>query len=139
MGKEDGKKIILLVDDDEIQRDIVKDLLDEEYEVYTAKSGNDAFVYLYDEYLVPDLILLDILMPGMDGWEVFNRIKTISDLQSVPIAFLTTMSEELIEKQAFEIGANDFITKSNDKDKLLERIKKIFQLRESEKEKELNR
>jgi putative two-component system response regulator len=132
MGKTGEKKNILLVDDDEIQREIIKDRLDEEYEVYSANSGNDAFVYLHDNYLVPDLILLDILMPGMDGWEVFDRIKTISDLQNVPIAFLTTVTEPTVERRAFSIGANDFITKSNDKERLMERVRKIFLLRESE-------
>jgi DNA-binding response OmpR family regulator len=121
------KKKILMVDDDEIQHVIANNILKDEYEVYKAKSGNEALKYLCTNGFVPNLVLLDILMPEMDGWEVFNRIKAISLLKSVPIAFLTAVSETNDEKRAFELGADDFITKPYDKDSLLSRIKKILE------------
>jgi putative two-component system response regulator len=123
MDKE--KKKILLVDDDEIQNEIAKNMLDDEYEIFMAKSGKDALNYLYDGSFAPQLILLDILMPEMDGWEVFNRIRAISLLKNVPIIFITSLNTTEEEKRAFDIGANDFIRKPLSRDDLMERIKKI--------------
>jgi CheY-like chemotaxis protein len=121
------KKKILLVDDDEIQHVIASNILQDEYEVYKAKSGNEALKYLCTNGFVPSLVLLDILMPEMDGWEVFNRIKAISLLKNVPVVFLTAVSETTEEKRAFALGADDFITKPYEKETLLGRIKKILE------------
>jgi putative two-component system response regulator len=121
------KKKILLVDDDEIQHVIANNILQDEYEIFKAKSGNEALKYLCTNGFVPNLVLLDILMPEMDGWEVFNRIKAISLLKNVPVAFLTAVSETTEEKRAFDLGADDFITKPYEKDVLLGRIKKILE------------
>jgi CheY-like chemotaxis protein len=123
---EEEKKKILLIDDDEIQHQITESMLNDEYEVFKAKSGNDALNYLYKGSFVPHLILLDILMPEMDGWEVFNRIKALSLLKNVPIVFVTSVNTTEEEKRAYEIGAADFITKPFTRDDLLERIKKIM-------------
>jgi PleD family two-component response regulator len=120
------KKKILLVDDDEIQREIIEHMLNDEYDVIKARSGNDALNHLYHNDFIPNLILLDILMPDMDGWEVFTRIRAISLLKNVPIAFLTTIDESDAEKKAYEIGAIDFIRKSNDKEALIARVKNII-------------
>jgi len=121
----DEKKKILYVDDDEIHHMIAESMLSDKYEVCKAKSGKEALNYLYNSGFVPSLVLLDILMPEMDGWEVFNRIKAISLLKNVPIIFLT--SEKDGEKRAHDIGADDFITKPYEKDKLLERIEKTLE------------
>jgi CheY-like chemotaxis protein len=77
MDNINGKKKILLVDDDEIQLSITKAILENDYEIIQTQSGKEALGYLY-KGLVPDLILLDIIMPEMDGWETFNRIKSVS-------------------------------------------------------------
>jgi len=121
------KKKILFVDDDAIQHAIAENMLKDEYDVFKAKSGNEALQYLYSSEFAPDLILLDILMPDMDGWEVFNRIRGISLLKKVPIAFLTALTESSDEKRAFEIGADDFIKKPYEKEELLSRIKTILE------------
>jgi putative two-component system response regulator len=123
---EDEKKKILLIDDDEIQHKIVDNMLSDDYNLFKAKSGNDALSYLYDGSFVPNLILLDILMPEMDGWEVFNRIKALSLLKNVPIVFVTSINTTEEEKRAHEIGAADFITKPFTEKDLLERIKKVM-------------
>jgi len=122
----DEKKKILLIDDDIIQHNIVDNMLREDYEIFMAKSGNDALRYLYDGSFTPNLILLDILMPEMDGWEVFNRIKALSLLKNVPIVFLTAVNTTAEEKRAYEIGAADFITKPYVKEDLLGRISKVI-------------
>ena len=120
------KKKILFVDDDEIQHSIAENMLKAEYDVFKAKSGDEALQYLYSSEFTPNLILLDIMMPDMDGWEVFNRIRGISLLKKVPIAFLTAVTEASDEKRAFEIGADDFIKKPYEKEDLLARIKAIL-------------
>jgi len=126
MGNLDEKKKILLVDDDEIEHDIAKNILSDKYEVYTAKSGKEALNYLYNSGFIPSLVLLDILMPEMDGWDLFNRIKAISFLKNVPIVFLTSMNKAEGEKRAHDVGADDFITKPYESDKLLGRIEEIL-------------
>ena len=119
------KKRVLLVDDDEFYLSIVADILKNNYEVYTAKSGKDAMGYLHNG-VVPDLILLDILMPDLDGWEIFIRIRAMNSLQDVPIVFLTPIVESAEVKHAQELGAVDYITKPYKIDGLLNRIEKIL-------------
>ena len=120
-----GAKKILVIDDDETLLTIAKNMLKNDYEVILSRSGKDA-LELFFHGTIPDLVLLDILMPDMDGWETFNRLKAITLLQDVPIAFLTSKSGELEEKRAYEIGAADFITKPFNKLDLLDRIKNIL-------------
>jgi len=123
---DNGKKKILLIDDDETQHQIAENMLNAEYEVIKVKSGKDALKYLYDGNFIPCLILLDILMPEMDGWEVFSRVKAVSLLKSVPIIFVTAVNASTEEKRAFDIGAADFIKKPYDKEDLLSRINKVI-------------
>ena len=120
------KKKILLVDDDKISLSMVKNLLKEEYEIMTASSGNEALAY-YLKGQYPNLVLLDILMPNMNGWETYNRLKALSFLKDIPIAFLTSVDEEAQKYHAGEIGAVDFIAKPWDNEDLLERVKKILE------------
>ena len=127
-GGNKEKKKLLLVDDNLIQLSIVEILLRKNYEVTTAKSGKEALDYLL-QGLVPDLILLDILMPNMDGWEAFGRIKAISLLHNVPIVFLSAINEKAEIDRAFEMGAADFITKPFNGKEFLERIKKAIKKR----------
>jgi len=121
----DKQKKILLVDDDEIHLSMLENILKEKYEVITAKSGKDALEYLL-KGVVPNLILLDILMPNLDGWETFNKLRAISFLQDVPIVFLTSVVESTEVERAHEIGAADYITKPYDRNDLLNRIEKIL-------------
>jgi putative two-component system response regulator len=122
----DDKKKILVIDDDEVHILTAKSMLKNEYDIFSAKSGKEALDYLI-QGLVPNLLLLDILMPEMDGWETFNRIKAISRLKNVPIAFLTSVTETGEEKRAFDIGADDYIKKPYDQTDLLKRVKVIME------------
>jgi CheY-like chemotaxis protein len=121
----DEIKKIFLVDDDEIHLSMLENMLKNKYEVVTAKSGKDALEYLL-KGAVPNLILLDILMPNLDGWETFNRLRAISFLKDVPIVFLTSVTESAEVEHAQEIGAADYITKPYKKDDLLGRVEKIL-------------
>jgi putative two-component system response regulator len=120
------KKNILLVDDDEVQHQIAANMLSDTYNITKPKSGKEALAQLCRSDYTPDLVLLDILMPDMDGWEVFNQIKGLSLLKNIKIAFLTSVSEMEEEKKAFSIGAVDFIKKPYVKEDMLERIEKIL-------------
>jgi CheY-like chemotaxis protein len=122
-----GKAKILLVDDDALQRDIFKEMLSGDYDVTTLKSGSEAIEHLGNNDNIPALILLDIFMPGMDGWEVFDKINEISVVKNVPIAFLTITTEKTAEIRALEMGAAAFITKSNNPQAILAKIKNILE------------
>jgi methyl-accepting chemotaxis protein len=120
----DEKNKILVVDDDVIHLEMVKTVLQDEYDVSTAKSGKEAMGLFY-QGLVPQLILLDLIMPDMDGWHTYNRIKAIGGLYDTPIAFFTASNDPEDIKHAHEMGAVDFIKKPYEKDDLLNRIGKI--------------
>jgi methyl-accepting chemotaxis protein len=119
------KQKILMVDDDVIHLEMVKSVLQDEYDVSTAQSGKEALGLFY-QGLVPQLILLDLVMPGMDGWDTYSRIKAISNLHDTPIAFFTVSSDPKDIQHAKEMGAVDYIKKPYDKDDLLRRVGKII-------------
>lgn len=125
MENNDMKKI-LIVDDNEVHLVIAENILKGKYNVTTAKSGKDALILLSKGH-VPSLILLDVLMPEMDGWETFNKIKGISLLRNVPIAFLTSLDGVREKLYASRIGAADLITKPYDGEELLKRIDKMLE------------
>jgi len=122
-GNEKNK--ILIVDDDNIHLDMVRTVLDNEYEVLTAVSGKEALGLLY-QGLVPELILLDLIMPEMDGWNTYDRIKALGDIHDTPIAIFTASSDPKDIKQAKDMGAVDYIKKPFDKDDLLSRVKSLL-------------
>jgi CheY-like chemotaxis protein len=117
---------ILLVDDSQVHLIIAENILKEIYKVTTANSGKEA-LNLLSKGFKPNLILLDVLMPDMDGWEVYNKIKGITTLQSVPIAFLTSLDGEKEKLYASRIGAADLITKPYERNELLSRVEKILE------------
>ena len=120
------KKKIIVVDDDEIHLTALEFILQNEYEVYKMKSGNEVLSYLINAKLVPDLILLDILMPNIDGWEVLKRIKAISFLRKIPVVYITSIDEEDKKERAYEMGISDYITKPYDMAVLQKKIKDII-------------
>jgi putative two-component system response regulator len=109
------KNKLLIVDDEKSNLKLLSHILGAEYAVFTASGGASALEKAKE-----------LLMPDMDGWEVFNRLKGISLLQCVPIAFLTAINEPAKERHAFEIGAVDFITKPFEVDILSQRIESIL-------------
>jgi methyl-accepting chemotaxis protein len=121
----DEKKKILMVDDDEIHLEMVESVLQNDYDIKSVKSGKEAMGLFY-QGLVPNLILLDLIMPDMDGWNTYTRIKAISNLHDIPIAFFTVSDDPKDIQHAHEIGAVDYIKKPYDKDDLINRIGKIL-------------
>jgi len=119
------KKTILMIDDDEVHLSIAENMLSGKYEIYTEKSGKAALDRLSDGF-IPDLIFLDVIMPGMDGWEVYRRIREINYLANVPVAFFTSLSEKIDIMHAHDIGAVDFLMKPFDKEDLLKRVSSML-------------
>ena len=105
-----GKKTILVVDDAKENINILGELLKEDYNVRAAINGEKALVIAASENK-PDLILLDVVMPGMDGHEVCKRLKADITTKDIPIIFITGKSDEKDELKGFEIGAVDYVTK----------------------------
>jgi methyl-accepting chemotaxis protein len=119
------KQKILVVDDDVMHLKMVETGLLNDYDVSTAKSGKEALALFY-QGLVPQLILLDLIMPEMDGWATYVKIKAISGLYGTPIAFFTVSSDPKDIEHAHEMGAVDYIKKPINKDDLLNRVGKIL-------------
>jgi len=122
----EANKKLLIVDDNEVHLVIAENILKGKYDVTTAKSGKEALTLL-SKGLIPNLILLDVLMPEMDGWETYNKIKGISLLRNVPIAFLTSLDGVREKLYASRIGAADLITKPYEGDELISRIEKMLE------------
>ncbi len=116
---------ILLADDDDLLRDLVKDVLEEEgYIVYEAGDGDTA-IDIFWEHQDISLAVLDIMMPGSDGMEVLKEIRNKSDM---PVIMLTALGDSASELQALKSGANDYVNKPFHYDILVERIKNLLKL-----------
>ena len=100
---------VLVVDDTEANIDILVETLGSDYDISVAMDGEDALEMVSED--PPDLILLDIMMPGMDGYEVCKRLKADENTKKIPIIFLTAMTEEQDEARGLALGAVDYVTK----------------------------
>ena len=103
------KETILIVDDERLNLNVLVNLL-EDYDTLVAKTGEQALKRVRIKP-TPDLILLDIMMPGMDGYQVLQRLQADEDLRSIPVIFITAMGEINDETKGLELGAVDYITK----------------------------
>ena len=101
---------ILIVDDEPINVKVLVDLLRDRYALVVAKDGPQALSRL-DGDVLPDLVLLDVMMPGMDGLEVCRRIKAEPRTGELPVIFVTALGQAHDEAQGFACGAVDYITK----------------------------
>ncbi|MFW1676907.1 EAL domain-containing protein [Pontibacter sp. JAM-7] len=100
---------VLLVDDEPVNLRLLVEALKEDYDIRIANSGESALALL-DE-IRPDLILLDVMMPGMDGFELCRRIKARPEMDAVPVIFITALSDPTSEESGFNLGATDYIYK----------------------------
>jgi len=104
------KQSILVVDDSEFHRKYLMDILSSQYEVRGAKNGREA-IEIACSNESPDVIILDIVMPELDGYEVCKRLKSIDMTKEIPIIFITGKMDEADEILGFELGAVDYISK----------------------------
>ncbi|MDD3660788.1 MAG: response regulator [Lachnospiraceae bacterium] len=124
---------ILVIDDDKIQLNQAGEMLRTKYEVFLVKSAEAGMKILMKKEK-PDMILLDISMPEMDGFEAIQKIKQIEDCEEIPVIFLTAMDGSSSEIKGLELGAVDYVTKPFVKEILLLRIAKHLAVREKSKE-----
>ena len=118
-------KKILVVDDNMDMVDLLKSILEiEGYDVIEAFNGKEALDKSKQQK--PDYIILDIMMPVMDGWEACKKLKGCQKTLHIPIAILTARINPEDKKKAFQLGAEDYLTKPFDPDELLQRIKETL-------------
>jgi CheY-like chemotaxis protein len=103
------KPCVVIVEDVSENLRILVELLKTDYRVIPVKDGETALTKIAPPF--PDLVLLDIVMPGLDGYEVCRRLKENSKTRHIPVIFITAISEVMDKAKAFEIGAVDYITK----------------------------
>lgn len=129
MSIDDIKKgVILIVDDNPTNLEILFDFLaDYEFTVLVAEDGESAIARA--EYAPPDLILLDILMPGIDGYETCRRLKANELTKDIPIIFMTALSDTVDKVKGLTLGAVDYITKPLQHEEILARIELHLKLR----------
>lgn len=107
------EKRIMIIEDDSFVLDIYQTKISKEgFDVITAVDGLDAITKL-EKGDIPNLILLDIVMPKMNGLEVLKRIKSNEDLKNIPVILLTNLSQKEEIQKSFEMGANDYLIKSH--------------------------
>ncbi len=109
MATEAKKNKILFVDDDPTNIRILLEVLKNDYKIIFARNGPEAIKLANDS--LPDLILLDIMMPDMDGYEVCRQLKANDKTSDIPVIFATALTEEEDEEKGFNLGAVDYITK----------------------------
>ena len=122
-------QLVLIVDDQEINRDVLGMILEDYYEIIYASNGREALAMIeqYKDRL--SIVLLDLIMPEMDGFEVIARVRGDEFLNSIPIIVLT--AERNAELRALQMGALDFITKPFDMHEvILARVSRIIELSE---------
>ncbi len=125
-------KKILIVDDDAINCLLARHALATDYNVETVNSGIDALEFLENE--IPDLILMDIEMPEMDGKTVVKKIKACENWNKIPVVFLTADSSPITEADCLQCGADDFITKPFVVDVMRSRVTKVLEAHEVRKD-----
>ncbi len=134
----DDKQKILIVDDEALNINVLVDLLKGDYKTVVAKNGEQALKRVMSEN-PPDLVLLDIMMPDMDGYEVCQRIKAHEPATDIPIIFVTAMDEVDDEKKGLALGAVDYITKPLSPSLLKARIETHLKLKDNlNRQKQLN-
>lgn len=119
-----AKKIVLAEDEPQIARLIEFKLKKEGYQVTWKENGEEALKAIKADK--PDLILLDVMMPVMDGYEVLRRLKEDENLKSIPVVMLTARAQERDVVKGIDLGAEDYITKPFHPAELLARVKRIL-------------
>jgi putative two-component system response regulator len=128
--RREGVPTLLLVDDNQTNLSVLVAFLGSTgYEIMVAKNGEQALELL--EWQIPDLILLDVMLPGMDGFAFCQRVKSRAELREVPIIFMTALGDIQSKVRGFEAGGVDYVTKPLQQVEVLARVKthlRLFQL-----------
>ena len=123
-----AKKTVLIVDDEERNIKLLKAyLMTNQYEVVEASRGEEALKMVND--FNPDMVLLDVMMPGIDGFEVCKRLKQDDKTQMIPVIMVTALRGKEDRIRALEAGADDFLSKPVDRTELLVRVKSLLRIK----------
>ena len=122
------KKIVFIVDDSDTNLTQAKEVLDNHYTVITMSSAEKMFKLL--SKVTPQLILLDIEMPEMNGFEAMERLRADREQSTIPVVFLTAQRDAAVEAKCFEMGAVDFISKPFTPNGLLTRVRTQMNIRD---------
>jgi len=122
---EEKKNSILIVDDEMTELKILTHILSNDYTIYTAINGIDAIEIAKEN--MPDLILLDIIMPVMDGYQTFDEIKKCKEIHKIPVVFITSLNSVEDEEKGLDLNAVDYIHKPFSKKIVELRVRKIIQ------------
>jgi len=120
---------VLIIDDSEINIAIVNEAVSDEYSFYSAKDGLEGLELAMR--VMPDIILLDIMMPGISGYEVCEKLKDNPLTKDIPVIFITSISESEFEEKGLSLGAIDYITKPINPAIVTLRIKNHIELKRS--------
>ncbi|NPA94191.1 MAG: response regulator [Thermodesulfobacteria bacterium] len=119
---------ILLVDDEPVNLKILSAMLAPEgYEIHQAASGPEALSMVKE--VQPDIVLLDVMMPEMDGFQVCQKLKQDEETRIIPVVMVTALQEKIHRQQAMEAGADDFISKPVDRIELIIRVKSLLRIK----------
>ncbi len=121
---ESERQTIMLVDDNKANLTMTKNILKDTYKVYALPSSERLFAFL--KTVTPDLILLDIEMPVMDGFETIKQLKSDSRYAEIPVIFVTARIEEIDELEGLSLGAVDYVTKPFAAPIMLKRIENVL-------------
>lgn len=103
------RQTVLVVDDMPVNIEIINEILRDNYDILFATNGKDALTIAVEQ--VPDLILLDVVMPGMNGYDICIKLKSDKSTRDIPVIFVTSMGQEEDESRGLSLGAIDYITK----------------------------
>lgn len=123
-SKTSAKKRVLVADDDPSISRLLERILNTEYDVVTASDGSSALALA--SQFKPNLLILDVMMPGLDGFQLAGRVRHIPDLRTTPIIFLTARDSPLDTIKGIQAGARHYITKPFKIDDLLTKVKKVL-------------
>ena len=124
----DAKREVLVVEDNQLNREMLAEILSDRYQVLTACDGEEGLRCLAEHYQELSVVLLDVCMPICDGYEFLERIQGDSLLSSIPVIVMTASSRQETELKCLELGAVDFVIKPYNPQIVLGRINSVIKL-----------
>ncbi len=119
-----GKKILVIEDDPATQRLVDYSLMQEGYQIITASNGLEGIRKAIGE--LPDLVILDVMLPGMDGFEICYRLRSEAATANLPILMFSAKAQEIDKDTGLKVGADDYLTKPSAPADIIKRVEKLL-------------